>query len=98
MVKHQKVVLMDEECEQYRAKEGAAERTTITLQSSSRNETIKNIGVFALVYVDEDGKRVLINIEGAAERAFLLQQGLVDALRETGKALYENLFGGDDDE
>lgn len=97
MVKHQKVVLMDEEGEQYRAKEGAAERTTITLQSSSRNETIKNIGVFALIYVDEYGKRVVVNIDGTFKDGFLLQGGLLDALQATVNS-FDEACGSDDDE
>lgn len=75
-----------------------AERVTITLQGEKQSETIENVGVFALVYVDDEGKRTIVNIKGSIDEAFLLQRGLVDALNAAIKAVDEKLFGGDDDE
>lgn len=94
-----KVVFEDLSGEQYtwEEAESKAEKTTITLQSASRSETIKNVGVFALVYIDEEGKRVLLNIDGSFADGFLLQRGLIEALRET-VATFEEVLRGDDDE
>ena len=94
-----KVVFEDLSGEQYTWEEaaGKAEKITITLQSASRSETIKNVGVFALVYIDEEGKHVLLNIDGSFADGLLLQRGLIEAISETVATFKEVLRGGDDD-